>query len=756
MLRNISCLLAVALACSFCSSVAGEETGDYASLRREAVKRLERLKTLTANAKESGIDTARERVTIVTAEQFLKFADWDIEHTDELIEECKAYYLIGDRAEPYSKELPYREVREVRMIVDGAIAELRDVMQRPSSRRPVPDVDHAKLELRDGYLHFEGRPTFPSSISWMPREPELLDAFGNIGSAVIAPAFKATRDGQAKVATESGAADETMGRVFFTHGKLPTWAREAYENIEFAKRCFTDYDIDHPGAREFWEALMQDTVPQVAGKNVSRGGYLLANEPHWFSATDEWDTGPVSEFTVDKFRTWLAEKHGTVAELNQLWKTDFASFADVTIEIPIDQELRGKPIWYDWCRFNMDRVSEYFAFLKSEVRKHDPDAKVHIKILPDHLTNPSRSHGMDMEMLVRLQDIVGCDVKITNASMAKEDAAWPKRYAVNWHEIAISYDFFRSVGPDKMIFDSEFHGLSTVHWRDPDLSPEYVRCIYWLAHLHGLGINTTWYWGREPDGSMLDRDSKSFFASNLTQPRVMDAFGRTMKELNAFAPEVVALSTQPKHVRLFYSETEAINNPRYMHKISDVYEELYHEGFPLGFATGRMLSEASDDASLEQSVLVVAGAQHLTAAELDALRHYLSQGGAMVITKSDEYGRPHATTLAAISERLMRGLDEGSSSIVSVVTGHLKAKGLLSPVALKESNAVGEPGCVWRTCPYEDGHLLLVLNLGKSTARLALAEPSSSCRDLLTRALHPSTFELAPFGVELLHVKQRD
>ncbi len=115
----------------------------------------------------------------------------------------------------------------------------------------------------------------------------------------------------------------------------------------------------------------------------------------------------------------------------------------------------------------------------------------------------------------------------------------------------MAYDFFKSISPEKLLFDSEFHGLSTVHWRDPDMTPEYVRCIYWLAHLHGMGMNSTWYWSRDADGSPKRQCIDAFHGSTLTQSRVLDAVGRTMKELNAFAPEIVAIATRPKQIRLF-------------------------------------------------------------------------------------------------------------------------------------------------------------------------------------------------------------
>ncbi len=744
------CLLTILIGCSLAGVVSGAE-GEFAALRQEAVQRLDGLKALVGQAEGRGIDTAPERVTIVTAELFLSFADWDASHPEELREAIGAWWRVRDEAEEIGKELPGRELADVAAILDRATAELEAVLERPSSRRATPAVDHSELEIVDGYFHFDGRPTFPSSFNWMPRDPKVLEAYGNIDGIYIAPSQKKLRDARAAFSYHSEDDMQTMGRVFLGHGGMPGWARKAYPEIEVGHRHFTAYDIDHPGTRQVWQALLRDAVPQFAGKKVTQAGYLLANEPHWFSATGEWDTGPVSDFTMAKFRRWLAERHGSVDALNALWGTEFTAFEDVTLVVPVDSKLRGTPVWYDWCRFNMQRVTDWFSFLKSEVRSYDANAKVHIKLIPGHFAKGLRSHGLDFETLVGLQDIIGCDAKITNAPTRMDKDSWNDRYACNWRDLSMAYDFFKSVSPEKLFYDSEFHGLSTVHWRDPNMTAEYVRCIYWLAHLHGLGMNDTWYWSRDGNGSPKRQCIDGFHGSTLTQPLVLDAFGRTMKELNAFAPEMVALATQPKRVRLFYSETAAIQDGQYMDRIYESYKALYHRGLPLGFVTGRMLSDATEEMLNEWTTVIVTEADHVTVEELAALSKYVSQGGSVVVSgesslKSDEYGRPHATGLATGGGHVhhIERMDDGSlESLLAVVA---------PPVGLKETNATGKSGCVWRTCPWQDGHLLLVLNLGKSNAHLETTLAPTSCRDLLTDSPHPSAFDLRPFGVKLLHV----
>ena len=62
--------------------------------------------------------------------------------------------------------------------------------------------------------------------------------------------------------------------------------------------------------------------------------------------------------------------------------------------------------------FNKDRVTEWFKFLDSGIKKYDSDAKTHLKIMPHLFSDDKIDHGIDMEALTKLSDIIGNDAKI--------------------------------------------------------------------------------------------------------------------------------------------------------------------------------------------------------------------------------------------------------------------------------------------------------------------------------------------------------
>lgn len=59
------------------------------------------------------------------------------------------------------------------------------------------------------------------------------------------------------------------------------------------------------------------------------------------------------------------------------------------------------------------------------------------------------------------------------------------------------------------------------------------------------------------------------------QPHVTNEVTQVMFDLNSFSEEIVKLREQRRPLRLFYSETTAINTNDYMTKGYELYENLF-------------------------------------------------------------------------------------------------------------------------------------------------------------------------------------
>lgn len=738
---------------------------DYTMAKKQVLRKLETLKVRIEHAKQLGIETSREQTSIITAELFLEYANWDKQNPKALAGAIASWWRLKENAPKLAKALPISELNDTLAVLDKALDELDLVTQTPSRRRPAPRFDFTNAIIQDGYLRVDGKPRFGYGFTWMPSNDRMMDAFGAVNSVFVQPNNLRSPDGPLTLGQKKAPSPRSIAFGFLGHGGLPKWAVNAYPGIHIGERHFTAYDIDHPGTRDIWSRLLTNYVPKAVSMNGSQAGYMIANEPHWYSGKGEWATGEVSKYTHTKFQQWLKAKHTSINTLNQAWGSQYAAFKDIHLEVPVPLEKIGTATWYDWCRFNMDRVTEWFTFLKTEIQKHDPTALTHIKLIPGQFSHGKRSHGLDFETLVRLQGIIGCDAQVTSANNAYKtwdqfDKPWIDRYAVYFRNLSLPYDFFKSISPEKMIFDSEFHGLSTVHWRDPNMSPDYVRAIYWLAHLHGMGVNQTWYWARNRDGSPKAHSKNGFPYSNLTQPLVMDAFGRVMKELNAFAPEVVALAQQPKLATIFYTEASAIQDEAYMDEIYATYEGLYHRGYPIGFATETMLNQSLS--ATKHPIIVVPHAKHVTQADLDALAAYKAAGGQLLILGKDsltrdEQGkpRPRKALPAAIAKLALQSNNLSTKAVQDRIERVLSQVNGLPTFKLREQNATGQPGCVWRTADWDDGQLMLIVNLGKSTAKLRLGNNTGQAIDLINNQPHALAFDLPSLGVKLLHLKSK-
>jgi beta-galactosidase len=588
-----------------------------------------------------------------------------------------------------------------------------------------------------------------------------MEHYGALDGEYITPNYVADASGSIvswKLSDLNNKPDGRLGYVFVDHTNIPNWAKSRYEGLTAISHNFTKYDIDHPGARELYGFLFGGTVPKMAGKNYTKLGYMLANEPSFFSQEGVWNTSEVSEYTKEKFRNWLQEKHDSIEVLNSLWGTGFESFDSVKISIPISASHEGTPMWYDWLLFNYHRVTEYFRFMKREIRKYDPDAMVHIKLMPWLWTGDKMDHGIDFEALTRMSDISGADAQAFNSQMWGDPGDWPAKYAFEWKEIAMAYDFFRSVRPGHIIFDTENHFLSTTRFRDLYLKADYARATYWLAFMHGLNAGRSWYWGREASGEPHG-DVKWYPGTYLQQPQILNEMHEALIDLNNHSEEMTAIQQQPKPLRIYYSLSNAINRSSYMKDVFTCYELVNFEGVPLGFATDSILMESKPG---DFEAVLVYKSERGTLQEFNALQAYLDSGGTVIKDynsfKLDEYGRPHES-LSPSNGTLI------STSSILVMKREalelLEEKALLPEIVVTESNAIGPDACFWRCVKNKEGNnVVSLINLGKTNARLNFDLPGAPygtlCRDLINGIEVPPDTVLRPCGVLFLEVTARE
>ncbi|MEM6393637.1 MAG: alpha-amylase family protein [Planctomycetota bacterium] len=718
---------------------------------------------LQQRVEQMGHDTTYESTALHTVSLFLDFVQWDQANPGKVTQRLMKYRRkLPVSVAQYASDLPGIQLADCMVLLEQTEASLNRLAAGELQRRTPPKRDGSKMRFEGAHVVMDGRPVFPSTFIWMPDTPENERAFGAFHNSYTSPLYLGPDlsgnlpDGRV-LAKRPLKPNDTRLRtgLFIGHG-APQWMKEQHPEMIQGERFFTRYDIDNPQVRDIVSSLLAQAIPASLPTN-DHHLYLLANEPHFSTAVGRWMSSEMSEHTHAGFRVWLEAHYGSIEKLNASWAASHASFAEVRIELPISPKLQGTAVWYDWCRYNMDRVNDWFAFLKATVREHDPEAITTIKKIGHLLSRPHRDHGIDIETLTRMQEVPGLD---PGTAPAFDDLlVWRNRieevrhpYAIDWRAQSATLDMLKSIAPDRPVYNSEWHGFGTAKWICTEMSAEYVRAGFWLEFLHGDSMINAWFWGRNPDGSMKD----SVLNGPLTQPIAVAAFGQTMHELNAFAPEVVALSKAPKRAFVFYAEDAAISSAAYARGIMTSYEALTLAGPIVGFVTPTMLREDPDGYPL----VVVPEASHISDESLAALREadttrvFVGSGH----FRLDERGKPRE----AQGEHFGVDVDErvepaAPAALAKSLRPILAEAGVLAPVTAVDAESGELPvGVLARSVQTDDGWLVALVNTAKQNHTVELRGPDGSSVTVTPIDDH-GAFDgsLAPLAVRLVKAKAK-
>ena len=739
------------------------------------------LQSLIVEAQSKSINIEREKCVIWMADEFNKYANWDETHIAENKIKFETYTdKVGSvqnfaaYSQQLAERLPVFEKTEIIAMLDSAIITLTAEINGSIIRRPVAFFDWKTIKKQDD--QFVGENNQPIFVhDYFTKPADLKNEYcGFVDRSMLAINQLSTEKTVNYItklnlkSTQSG----NSGYVMLWHSAAPAWAIAKEPKIATGSRNFTQYDIDNPVVRSAWDTLCSQMVPQlmINGQTApaAKMGYILSNEPHWYTASGGWAAGVVSDYTKAKFKEWLKVKYNNdIAKLNTLWGSSFANFDVVTMAIPfIYNSTISTPKGYDWQRFNMDRVINWFTFLHDKIRRTDPNANTHIKLMPHCWSDDERDHGLDFEALTDLTEISGNDAQLYKVKTWENEFWWQSKYAYNWKEM-MAYDFFKSVKPDQPIFNTEGHFLSTSCYRDMEMKPAYARSAYWFATLQGLNACLTWFWPRDlvtggPNESILNANSstdndmyKSYPGSIIHQPRIANEVAQVYMDLNSFSSEVVKFQRQYRPIRIFYSETSAISKHSHMSgSVFPLYESLFFDGNPLGFVTANIIQKQNKDL---WKVVLVYQTEYVTDAEFAALQSYLDNGGTVIIDavslKKNEYGQTRTQSLTAGNGSLMQAttLADFKQKAESASAAYLPS------IAVEETNGLTQKGCLWRVIPGDNGkYVLLILNIGKNTANIKIKDLQTNTyltsKDMFTQKAKTSELTLEPENIMLLEL----
>ncbi len=648
------------------------------------------------------------------------------------------------------------------MLLDEAISKLNKLIAGQEKRKPTLELDWESLDI-DGFdIKQNGTPVFLLDWNFKPGSTMGFDTrefFGSLGGYYYSIQFlRENADGSIGInpgqeARLRNLKSGNFGAPFLGMRLVPDFIKKAYPDFTKGGSTFTGFDIDHPQARKLHKTLFEKYVPFFKGKNMSKLGYMLSNEPHW-NTSGTWDVVEITAHTKSKFVDWLKRKHGTITEVNNLWSTSFSNFRQAanSFVTPVNKSLRGSPQYYDFMRFNQNRVTEWFTFLRDEIKKIDPDAKTHIKLIPGQWYDGSRDNGLDFEALTNLTEIIGHDAEMKHSTRWGKNNPWQEKYILEWRDLAISYDFFQSIKPNAINYNSEGHSLLGSSM-DVFLRPSYARASQWISTIHGGDVTTNWAWLRNADGSL--KSNFKLAASTTQQPRILNELHATMIDLNTYGKEISDLQHIKSPMRFFYSETSAINKPNHMTQLKELYEDFYFEGYRLGFATENIIKKQN---AKNWEFIVVSNTEYATYNEFKTIQNYLDNGGTVLIDgislRKNEYGKNRSARLTSGSGTL---LNISNKNIKAQVLALLDQRGYKPAVKVMETNSVaGFKGVFPRSVRTKNGkNIISLVNVGKDKTKIELSlgtNTNVSITNMLTGTKLNNNFDMIPEQVLLLEV----
>lgn len=149
------------------------------SLEKDAISKIALLEKLVKKAKKKNIDVLKEETTIRTAEVFLKFANWDENNIEKNTNAYKLVPSYKKDASKMAKELSNFERKDVNLMLDKAITEIKSLIAKRTFRKESPRVDWTKVTVDNDHLTFNNRPVFLADYTWKPKTKDLTEFHGN-------------------------------------------------------------------------------------------------------------------------------------------------------------------------------------------------------------------------------------------------------------------------------------------------------------------------------------------------------------------------------------------------------------------------------------------------------------------------------------------------------------------------------------------------------------------------------------------------
>ena len=565
-----------------------------------------------------------------------------------------------------------------------------------------------------------------------------------------------TDSGHLKSAKGAAAAGQFWDELYSVH-ICPKWLVRRFPQLHVGVG-FVGHDITHPIVQTLDRRTFERVLPELA--KAENFLFLdLANEPAF---------NGVTENSVQEFRAFLKEDHGTLENVNKVWGSSFRSFEEINVPAFVNRgwcaynrQARPKtPVeqrqYIDWSNYNCKRVNDFFMRLTAWCHELAPQTLTYTKMVSNYWP----ALGIDPIMNVRTTDISGSDAwwvyqGVTGPSGSSDAVSGAEKvkrgYAVGWQRSLMHYDMLRSARPDVPIVNAEDHQFAdgftplsekhpevpSGHW-DMPIPANHFFSGQWQQALHGKGMSLIWmHWPR-----------------HNVRDRAVAIWGNSKAalDLNRLGHEVNAFQRTPPKVRILISRNTQLwsfsFNSNYWKKVTEVYEALSLNGVHIGF----LFEEDLMAGKMANCELVIA--PYTDRIDREALET-LKKSGIRIATigaeslKADRYNRPHPVkTLPELFQQIKEA--EFSRNPQEIMRKLLK-ESYTGPEFMVLVDGSPAKRIEWRSAEFDGRKLLNLCNYGQIPVTVEVPGLPEEVIDLIEmRSIKSNSFPMESQQVRLL------
>ena len=311
------------------------------------------------------------------------------------------------------------------------------------------------------------------------------------------------------------------------------------------------------------------------------------------------------EPSAKKWRRWLSDRYQAIDKLNEIWKTDFKGFEEITLPSVHWNQEQNPAKYYDFGEFNLWRLTDYMLWARNVIEKECPGWPITVGG-GQPFGAEFAMQGIDEEYL-RQRGVV--DVLLSETG----SRSWGT---------ASAFDLQHSMDPKAMIHDPEYHSTG-------GFMP--------LMFFHGASSVDFYNWDSKGVSKSLP-DGYATLRGCLDVRRLAEY----IVEFPKVSPQVAILYSRASLIQRFPGTTGRRGSETpYTLGLQKCYRAGTILDTHMGFITSRQLREEPIREGLK--VIIVPGAYYTNAEVFQKILAFADNGGTVVVMPTsfvaDEYNR---------------------------------------------------------------------------------------------------------------------